>query len=87
MSVVDYVQMDHVELTPKSPRGICGADADTIVARNFLRAVSAGAACYLHVVENTALNVKHVGENNGVIKSEKLKYIRRRIRNIRRRPT
>ena len=58
-------------VTPKSPRGICGADADTIVARNFLRAVSAGAACYLHVVENTALNVKHVGENNGVIKSEK----------------
>ena len=32
-------------VTPKSPRGICGADADTIVARNFLRAVSAGAAC------------------------------------------
>ena len=58
-------------VTPKSPRGICGADADTIVARNFLRAVSAGAACYLHVVENTALNVKHVGEHNGVIKSEK----------------
>ncbi|OAT87095.1 anaerobic carbon-monoxide dehydrogenase catalytic subunit [Desulfotomaculum copahuensis] len=41
-------------VTPKSPRGVCGADADTMVARNFLRAVAAGAACYLHVVENAA---------------------------------
>lgn len=31
-------------ITPKSPRGICGADADTIVARNFTRAVAAGSA-------------------------------------------
>lgn len=39
---------------PKAPRGVCGADSDTIVARYFLRAVAAGAACYLHVVENAA---------------------------------
>ena len=26
-------------ITPKAPRGICGATADVIVARNFLRAV------------------------------------------------
>lgn len=57
-------------VTPQSPRGVCGADADTIVARNFLRAVAAGSACYLHVVENTARNLKHVGETKGVIKSE-----------------
>jgi carbon-monoxide dehydrogenase catalytic subunit len=25
-------------ITPESPRGVCGADADAIVARNFLRA-------------------------------------------------
>ena len=55
-------------ITPKSPRGVCGATADTIVARNFLRAVAAGAGCYLHVVENTALNLKKTGENNGIIK-------------------
>lgn len=55
-------------VTPKSPRGICGADADTIVARNFLRAVASGAACYLHVVENTARNLKHLGETKGNIK-------------------
>jgi carbon-monoxide dehydrogenase catalytic subunit len=57
-------------VTPKSPKGVCGADADTIVARNFLRAVASGSACYLHVVENTARNLKHVGESKGVIKSE-----------------
>ena len=55
-------------VTPKSPRGICGADADTIVARNFLRAVASGAACYLHVVENTAKNLKNVGITKGVVK-------------------
>ena len=58
-------------VTPKSPKGICGADADTIVGRNFLRAVAAGSACYIHVVENTALNLKHVGETKGIIKSER----------------
>lgn len=42
------------QITPKFHRGVCGADADTMVARNFLRAVAAGAACYLHVVENSA---------------------------------
>ena len=55
-------------ITPKSPRGVCGANADTIVARNFLRAVSAGSACYIHVVETTALNLKKVGENKDKIK-------------------
>ncbi|MBL4930379.1 anaerobic carbon-monoxide dehydrogenase catalytic subunit [Clostridium paridis] len=55
-------------ITPKSPRGVCGANADTIVARNFLRAVAAGAGCYLHIVESTALNLKKTGENNGTIK-------------------
>ena len=58
-------------ITPKSPRGICGADADTIVARNFLRAVASGAACYLHVVENTARNLKKLGEDRGYVKGKK----------------
>ncbi|MBV7275668.1 anaerobic carbon-monoxide dehydrogenase catalytic subunit [Clostridium thailandense] len=55
-------------ITPKSPRGICGANADTIVARNFLRAVASGSACYLHIVENTARNLKAIGETKGTIK-------------------
>ncbi|KGN01461.1 carbon monoxide dehydrogenase [Clostridium novyi A str. 4570] len=58
------------KITPNSPRGVCGADADTIVARNFLRAVSAGAGCYLHVIENTAWNLKSTGEKKGIIKGE-----------------
>ncbi|AZV55883.1 anaerobic carbon-monoxide dehydrogenase catalytic subunit [Clostridium sp. AWRP] len=55
-------------ITPKAPRGVCGANADTIVARNFLRAVAAGSGCYIHIVENTARNVKSVGETGGEIK-------------------
>ena len=38
--------MGPCRITPKAPRGVCGADADTIVARNFLRAVAAGAAAH-----------------------------------------
>lgn len=55
-------------ITPSSPRGICGANADTIVARNFLRAVAAGSGCYIHVVENTALNLKNTAKAKGELK-------------------
>ncbi len=55
-------------ITPEAPRGICGANADTIVTRNFLRAVAAGSGCYIHIVENTALNLKHTAEIKGELK-------------------
>ncbi len=55
-------------ITPEAPRGICGANADTIVARNLLRAVASGSGCYIHVVENTALNVKNTAKTKGEIK-------------------
>lgn len=55
-------------ISPEAPRGICGADADTIVARNFLRAVASGSGCYIHIVENTARNVKNVAKTKGDIK-------------------
>ena len=55
-------------VTPESPRGICGANADTIVVRNLLRAVASGSGCYIHVVENTALNVKNTAKAKGEIK-------------------
>ncbi|QIB69548.1 carbon monoxide dehydrogenase [Aminipila butyrica] len=58
-------------ITPDAPRGICGANADTIVTRNFLRAVAAGSGCYIHVVENTALNLKNTARAKGPIKGEK----------------
>lgn len=48
-------------ITPDSPRGVCGASPDTMVARNFLRAVAAGAACYLHIVENAAVSLREIG--------------------------
>lgn len=55
-------------ITPEAPRGICGADADTIVTRNFLRAVASGSGCYIHIVENTALNLKHTAQIKGELK-------------------
>lgn len=49
-------------ITPDAPKGVCGATADSIVARNFLRMVAAGSACYLHVCEATAKRLKSIGE-------------------------
>lgn len=36
--------MGPCKITPKSPKGVCGADADLIVARNLLRSAAAGTA-------------------------------------------
>ncbi len=58
-------------ITPNAPRGICGANADTIVARNFLRMVAAGSGCYIHIVENTARQLRDTGLHHGKIRSEK----------------
>ncbi|MCL2839486.1 MAG: anaerobic carbon-monoxide dehydrogenase catalytic subunit [Defluviitaleaceae bacterium] len=55
-------------ITPNSPRGICGANADQIVTRNFLRAVAAGSGCYIHVVEGTARNLKNTALAKGELK-------------------
>jgi carbon-monoxide dehydrogenase catalytic subunit len=38
--------MGPCRVSKKAPLGVCGADADTIVARNFLRAVSAGVSAH-----------------------------------------
>jgi len=61
-------------ITPTSPKGICGADSDTIVARNFLRAVSAGSGCYINVVENSARNLKGVAESGEEIRGKDTLY-------------
>jgi len=58
-------------ITPDSPRGICGANADTIVGRNFLRSVAAGSGCYIHVVENAARNLKNTALAKGELKGLK----------------
>lgn len=36
--------MGPCKITPKAPRGVCGADADVVVARNFGRFVAGGSA-------------------------------------------
>jgi len=38
------------------------------VVRNFLRAVAAGSGCYIHVVENTARNLKNTAQAKGQLK-------------------
>ncbi|MCL2865143.1 MAG: anaerobic carbon-monoxide dehydrogenase catalytic subunit [Lachnospiraceae bacterium] len=58
-------------ITPDSPKGICGANADTMVTRNFLRAVSAGSGCYIHIVENTARNLKNAALAKDTLKGTK----------------
>ncbi|MDR0768151.1 MAG: anaerobic carbon-monoxide dehydrogenase catalytic subunit [Methanosarcinales archaeon] len=58
-------------ITPNSSRGVCGANADTIVIRNFLRSVSAGSGCYIHIIENTARNLKDIALAKGTLKGPK----------------
>jgi len=38
--------MGPCRITPKNPFGVCGADADTIAARNFARMIAAGSAAH-----------------------------------------
>ncbi|NPA23089.1 MAG: anaerobic carbon-monoxide dehydrogenase catalytic subunit [Crenarchaeota archaeon] len=50
-------------LTEKYPYGVCGLNVHQVVAKNLLRHVTAGVACYVHVCENTAralLNMENV---------------------------
>jgi carbon-monoxide dehydrogenase catalytic subunit len=55
-------------ITPNAQKGICGANADVIVVRNFLRAVAAGSGCYIHIVENAARNLKNTALTKGELK-------------------
>lgn len=52
------------------PKGVCGADADTIAVRNFLRSVAAGSGCYIHVVENAARQLKKTAQNKAPLKGK-----------------
>jgi len=57
--------MGPCKITPKSPKGVCGADADTIVARNFLREVVGGTAAHSDHGRHLVLRLKKVAEGNG----------------------
>lgn len=54
--------MGPCKITSKSPKGVCGADADVIVARNMLRAVTAGAASHASRGRESMLALKFAGE-------------------------
>ncbi|SDY23340.1 anaerobic carbon-monoxide dehydrogenase catalytic subunit [Eubacterium barkeri] len=55
-------------ISKNRPYGVCGADADTIVMRNFLRSVAAGSGCYIHVVENAAKRLKEAVQAGRTLK-------------------
>lgn len=54
--------MGPCKITAKSPRGVCGADADLIVARNLLRAAAAGAAQHGMHAREIILSLKWAAE-------------------------
>lgn len=54
--------MGPCKITKKSPHGVCGADADVIVARNLLRAVASGAAAHGARGRESMLALKLAGE-------------------------
>lgn len=56
--------MGPCRVTPKSPRGVCGADADLIVARNLLRGVAAGVAQHGMHAREVMLALKYAAEGS-----------------------
>jgi len=66
--------MGPCRITKKAPRGVCGADADTIVARNLLREVAGGTAAHSDHGRHLALLLKKTAEGKSEdypIKDEK----------------
>ena len=54
--------MGPCRLTKKNPTGVCGADVNTVVARNFARAVAAGAAAHSDHGRDLAFTLIAVGK-------------------------
>jgi anaerobic carbon-monoxide dehydrogenase catalytic subunit len=57
--------MGPCRITPKAPLGVCGADADTIVARNYLREVASGTAAHSDHGRHLVRLLKKVAEGQG----------------------
>ncbi|MFH0937847.1 MAG: anaerobic carbon-monoxide dehydrogenase catalytic subunit [Planctomycetota bacterium] len=57
--------MGPCRITKKAPRGVCGADADTIVARNLLREVAAGCAAHSDHGRHLVHLLKKAAEGHG----------------------
>ncbi len=56
--------MGPCRITKKAPLGVCGADADTIAARNLLRMIAGGAAAHSDHGRDIALTFKMVAESD-----------------------
>ena len=54
--------MGPCKITPKSPRGVCGADADLIVSRNLLRSAASGVAQHGAHAREILLSLKFAAE-------------------------
>ena len=66
--------MGPCRISKKAPRGICGADADTIAARNLLRMIAGGAAAHSDHGRDTAHTFKMVIDSDNcdyMIKDER----------------
>ena len=66
--------MGPCRITKNTPKGICGATEDTIVARNFLREVVGGTAAHSDHGRHLVLRLKKVAQGEGhgyVIKDER----------------
>ncbi len=59
-------------LSEKYPYGVCGLNVHQVVAKNLLRHVAAGVACYVHVCENTARALLAADDVRGRDKLEKV---------------
>lgn len=57
--------MGPCRITNKSPLGVCGANADTIVARNLLREIAAGTAAHSDHGRMLVKTLKMVSQGNG----------------------
>ena len=57
--------MGPCRITNKAPKGICGADADTIVARNLLREIAAGTAAHSDHGRMLVKTLKLVSQGRG----------------------
>lgn len=62
--------MGPCRITKKATRGVCGADADLIVARNMLRAVAAGTASHGARGHASMLGLKYAAEGKAPIDIE-----------------
>jgi len=75
--------MGPCHITKKSPKGVCGADGDVIVARNLIRAIAAGAAAHSDHGRPLAIVLKEVAEGKNreyrVKDIQKLKLIAERL--------